>query len=118
VGPHVAFDERTVTALCTDQLHYAAPQEIAVAGTAWTWEGTHCSERFDFKQYRLVWKTGATPPTDPSDGTVVYTGTTAGTTHTPLASKSYVIFADYSARKQSGVVEGSSDPEVGSIHTT
>lgn len=117
-GPHVVIDERTVTALCTDQLHYAAPQEIAVSGSTWTWVGAHCSDRFDFKQYRLVWKTGATPPTDPDDGTTVYTGTAATATHSPLGSKSYVVFADYSARQQSGVVEGSSDPEVGSIHAT
>jgi hypothetical protein len=113
-GPHVVIDERTVTVICTSDLHYAAPQEIAVTGEAWTWAGPHCSNRFDFKQYRLVWKTGTAAPTSPSDGTTVYTGTVAGTTHAPLAGKTYAAFADYSARKQSGVVEGSSDPEVGS----
>lgn len=113
-GPHVVIDEQTVTVLCTSDLHYAAPQEITVVGSTWTWAGPHCSDRFDFKQYRLVRKTGVAPA-NPDDGTTVYTGTVAGTTHAPVFGEVYVAFADYSARKQSGVVEGSSDPEVGSI---
>lgn len=117
---HIAFAELTVTALCTSDLNYAAPQEIALSGSAWTWAGGtldgpgHCSGRFDFKQYRLVEKTGFTASTSPSDGTVLQTVTAGSATQAPTAGRTYTVFADYSDRKQTGVIEGSSDPRVGS----
>lgn len=112
-GRHLALDELTLQALCTSQPHYAAPQVLRVSGTSWTWEGPHCSSRYDFLQYRLIEKTGTTPSKDPSEGTTVYTGTTASTTFTPLAGQTYTIFADYDARGI-GSVEDSSEPELGS----
>jgi len=111
--PHLALHSQQLTALCTSALHYTAPQEIAHDGNDWTWTGTQCSNRFDFKQYRLVHKTGSTPST-PADGTTVYTGTTASFTGVATSGETYVAFADYSARQQTGVVEGSSSAEVGS----
>jgi len=117
---HVVFDEHTMTALCTSGLHYAAPQHVKRVGSAWTWEGGdlngagHCSGRFDFLQYRLVEKAGFTPSTSPSDGTVRATVTTAAATFAPTFANTYTVFADYSSRGQTGVVEGSSDPVVGS----
>ena len=110
---HIVFDEHTLTALCTSELHYSAPQEITESGDTWTWLGPHCSDRFDFLQYRLVHKTGAIPA-NPADGTTVYTGTAATTSHVPLPGETYVAFADYNGRSGS-TVDGSSDPEVGSI---
>ena len=113
-GRHLTMDSLTLTALCTSGLHYAAPQIIAHDGTDWTWTGSHCSDRFDFKQYRLVRKSGSSASTSPSDGTVVYTGTPATFTGVKTTANTYTVFADYSARKQTDVIEGSSDPEIGS----
>ena len=112
------LDEHSLSALCTSELHYAAPQQIKVASSTWTWEGSHCSDRFDFKQYRLYEHTsimngvGTAASGTP---TLKYTGTAATTAWGPaVTSRYYHVFADYSSRKQSGVVEGSSSVEVGS----
>ena len=112
-GRHLVSDEHTLTALCTSALHYAAPQLLQRSGDLWTWLGPHCSDRFDFLQYRLVVKAGTTPSATPADGTVVYTGTSKTTLYTPSSNYVYTLFADYNARGGSSV-EGSSGPEVGS----
>lgn len=112
-GRHLTIDEHTLTALCTSDLHYAAPQVIAHDGTDWTWTGGHCSSRFDFLQYRLVRKTGFEPGTGPSDGTTVYTGTPATFTGVATNGNTYTVFCDYNARKGS-TIDGSSGVEVGS----
>jgi hypothetical protein len=112
-GTYIVIDEHTLTALCTSTLHYAAPQLLQLSGELWTWNGPHCSDRFDFLQYRLVEKTGSTASTDPDDGDVVYTGTTANVTFATTSGRTYTVFADYNARG-AATVEGSSDPEVGS----
>lgn len=113
-GRHLALGALSLTALCTSALHYAAPQEIAEAADAWSWEGSQCSSRWDFNQYRLVRKTGSAPQT-PSDGTVVYTGTLAAAAHTPVSGDTYTIFADYHARAglSGSTVDGSSSAVVG-----
>ena len=113
-GKHLVLDEHTLTALCTSTLHYAAPQLLQLSGSLWTWNGPHCSDRFDFLQYRLVEKTGSTASSTPSDGTVVYTGTTANVTFATTSGRTYTVFADYNARG-AATVEGSSDSEVGSF---
>ena len=112
-GRHLVLDEMSLTALCTSSLHYTAPQSLAVVSGTWTWLGPHCSDRFDFLQYRLVSKTGIVPSTDPTDGTVEYTGTAATVDVVAASGKTFTIFADYNARGGSSV-DGSSDPEVGS----
>lgn len=115
-GRHIAVAELTLECLCTSQEHYAAPQHLTHTGGdggTWSWEGAHCSDRFDFLQYRLVQKAGSSPSTDPSDGTVLYTGTTASTTGSATSGNTYTVFADYDARG-GGAVEDSSEPEVGS----
>ena len=118
-GLQCVVEEFTVSAICTSDMHYAAPQEIKLAGSNWTWAGaTHCRGRFDFVEYDLVYKAGASPPSSPADGTSA--GKVSGTeaiSVSALASKTYCIFAVYNARKN-GLVEGASDPIVGSIKTT
>ncbi len=116
-GRHLTIDEHTMTAICTSDLQYSAPQVVRHdlgEAEVWNWEGAHCSNRFDFVQYRLVRKAGITASTDPTDGTVIYTGTAATTTQTATSGFTYTVFADYSSRKQTSVIEGSSSAEVGS----
>lgn len=116
-GRHIAVAELGLDGLCTSDLHYSAPQQIKHAGGDWTWEGGRCSTRFDFLQYRLVWKVGSTAPTSPADGDVVYTGTAATFTGVATVGRTYAIFADYNGRG-GATVEGSSSPEVGSYLAT
>lgn len=114
-GKHVSMLELSVSALCTAQPHYTAPQRIRYtdSGTLWEWAGAQCSQRFDFWRYRLVKKSGAAPSSTPADGTVVYTGTTASAVVSSEQGYTFTVFADYDARGR-GTVEGSSDPERGS----
>ena len=114
----MVLSEHSLSALCTSSLHYAAPQKIKLTSTnAWTWEGAHCSDRYDFKQYRFYEHTsimngvGTAASGTP---TLKYTGTSAAATVTKVTGRYYHAFADYSARKQSGVIEGTSSVEVGS----
>ncbi len=111
---NVAIDEFTVQAWCTSRLHYAAPQHLQVSGDAWTWQGPHCSSRFDFVRYNLVEKIGILFSDDPSDGTSVYTGTTAATTYTPIAGRTYTIFAEYHPYDTSATPLDASEPVLGS----
>ena len=117
-GKHMVISVLTLTALCTSQLHYSAPQQLARSGTTWTWEGSHCSDRFDFMTYVLRRATGSTP-TGPTSGTAVYTGTAATTTHTAVSGDTYAVFAQYSARQgtSAGTADGNSGNEVGSYLT-
>lgn len=111
-GQHLALDELTLTALCTSGLHYAAPQVFARSGTTWTWEGAHCSDRFDFLTYVVRRATGSIPAS-PTAGTDVYTGTAATTTHTAVSGDTYVVFAQYNARGGKAAEDNSSSTEVG-----
>lgn len=118
-GKHLAVSSLTVTALCASALTYAAPQQLAESSDVWTWTGPHCSDRFDFFRYRLGRKAGSTPPETPADAdAIVYTGTAATTTHTPVAGQAYAIFADYDGRGQGAVEGSSSGSEVGAFLTT
>jgi len=109
---HLAYAECTLVAWCTSEPFYAAPQELALTGTdGWSWEGSHCSARYDFLGYRLVERLGSSPSTDPTDGTVVYQDTDPEATHTAQVGRFYTVFADYGDR---GAIVGSSSPEVGS----
>jgi len=118
-GQHIAIGADTVSAICTRAPYYAAPQNLQVSSDTWTWDGDHCSSRFDFIQYRLAYASGATPPTltpatpAPEEATVAYTGTTATTTQTAGTGRAWVIVADYGSRS-SGTVEGTSSTIVGS----
>ena len=113
-GAHFVYEDFMLSALCTSALHYESPQQIAHDSGTWSWEGTHCSNRFDFKQYRLVRKSGSSPSTSPSDGVLLYTGEDAAAVRGSSSGNAYTVFADYASRKQSGVSEGSSSVEVGS----
>jgi len=118
-GLQCVSEEFTVKAWCMSDAHYTAPQELKLAGSLWTWVGADmCRGRFDFVEYDLVYKTGATAPSSPADGTSAGKVSDAETIDvTSLASKTYCIFATYNARKN-GLVEGASEPVVGSIKTT
>ncbi len=111
-GKHVAGETFTLEALCTSNEHYNAPQLLRFAGGTWTWDGPICSGRYDFFQFRLIEKDGATAPTTPADGTAVYTGTLATTTNGGSSGKAYTIFADYNARGASSI-ENTSTNELG-----
>jgi len=107
---HVAFAELAVSALCTSDLFYSAPQELAHDGTDWTWNGTHCSNRFDFHPtagFILRRKTGSAP-TGPTDGTSVYSGQDSTITAAAVSGDTYGIFAQYDARGD-GTADGNSD---------
>jgi len=113
-GRAVAFDEYTITALCTSAPSYTAPQTLKVAGDTWSWSGPWCSARFDFVSYTLGFKLGTTPATDAADlDGVVYTGTNTETVAAPVSGRVYHIFANYASRGTA--VEGSSPVELGSF---
>ncbi len=113
-GRHIAFDQFTVTAMCTSQPYYAAPERFTVAGGTATWVGAQCSSRYDFLRYRVGYVAGAIPVESPSDATIVYTGT--ATTATGVTGGGvYMVWADYSARG-GGVVSASSDGRLIGAH--
>lgn len=113
-GRHIAFDELSLTALCTSQPHYAAPQELVRSGDNWTFEGAQCSSRFDFLQFRLMYKSGSAPGETPADMTAsVWTGTSEVFTYSPTGSRTYSLFADYAPRGGAVVVNSSKGNLVG-----
>ena len=118
---HVVFDEHTVTALCTSDLHYSAPQQLRNVADTWLWEGPHCSDRFDFVQYRMYSRSGSDPTGEPGEvgSTLIYTGAPATHARAPAAATTYTVFADYSVRQTdqglpASTIDGSSSPVVGS----
>jgi hypothetical protein len=114
-GQHLALSGLDLTVLCTSALHYSAPQELTITGgTAFAWEGAHCSDRWDFINYQLVELIGTSPANDPTEGTVLYTGTTASFSGVAQAGYTYTVFANYGSRPGGTVVLGTSDPEKGS----
>ena len=117
-GRHMVLSEHTLRARCTSSLNYAAPQELKyqVAGNHWSWEGSHCSDRYDFRQYRLFESENImTVPTTAQGQIEKYKGTAAQVPGIFRdTEKFYTVFADYSSRGQTGVIEGSNTSEVGS----
>lgn len=106
-GKHLVLVGMTLTAWCTSRPFFAAPQQLRVNGSTWTWDGSLCSPRYDFIQYRLGYKAGGTPPATPADADgFAYTGTAETASHAPVGGRSYAIFADYGDR---GTVEASSN---------
>lgn len=118
-GRHLAYDELSLTALCTSQPHYAAPQELNISGNTWTWKGPHCSSRFDYLQYRLGYKTGGSPGATPGDmDGWVYEGTAETTSHAPVGGRVYSIFVDYDPRSTGSATHFSSGARVGAFEVT
>jgi hypothetical protein len=98
---NIAMQELTLTALCSSQEHYSPPQKLAWDGDeTWTWEGSHCSSRFDFIQYRMGYVSGDEPVEEVGslDGTVDTTGNET-LTHAPTSGRTYCIFAEYQPRQ-------------------
>ncbi len=112
-GGHVAMADVSLRAMCTSLPHYAAPQRLRYNVTRWEWDGDHCAARYDFLRYRVLRKNGTHPSSNPSDGTVVYTGTEARWTGSQISGQIYTVFAQYNSRGGTAV-EASSDPDVGS----
>jgi len=118
-GRHVAWTQCNFEAVCTSQLAYAAPQHLAYAGAggghAWTWEGAHCSDRFDFVRYQIEGNASGTPPETLGSGDIVfYQGTAATSAFVGSSGYGYTVFAEYSARGYAGgSAEGSSVKETG-----
>lgn len=112
-GRHMVLAELGLTAVCTSAADYSAPQQLLWDLGRWTWLGDHCSLRYDFKQFRLVRKTGEEPSRDADDGDLLYTGTDPFWEGQQSAGSTYTVFADYCSRANADI-EGSSGPEVGS----
>lgn len=116
-GKHVAFDEFNVSALCTSQPRYHAPQELRLSGETWSWVGSWCSSRFDFLQFRLGYKAGSLPSSVADCDGFVYTGTNTEYAAPSVAGRFYVVFADYS-RRGGSAPDASSEPVLGSYLET
>ena len=114
-GKQLAFDEYTVSALCTSAARYTAPQELQVAGDTWSWRGEWCVPRFDFVSFTLGYVAGASAVATVAelDG-IVYTGTADETAAAPVAGRTYQVFAGYNGHG-GATVDTYSDAVVGSF---
>lgn len=98
-GRHLALEEYRVTALCTSQPVYTAPQQLRVAGNIWTWKAPQATPRFDFLRFRLGFVDGSAPVSTPAElDSVLYTGTGLEAAVPTEAGRVYQIFADYDPR--------------------
>lgn len=115
---HLVFESCRLTAVCTTAPHYTAPQELRIRGNVIRWNGSQCSPRFDFLQYRVGFVAGSTPAATPDDlDTVEFTGTAIEAPISPAPGRTYSVFADYDPRG-SGSAAASSSALVGSWVTT
>jgi hypothetical protein len=103
-GRHLVANDTGIEAMCTSDLYYAPPQQVAYSGSSWTWVGeNHCRGRHDFVSYALAYIVGSTPSSLFSDYTQV--GASVGTeaiTHTPVSGRTYCVFAEYNRHGKSG----------------
>jgi len=113
-GQNLALSSLDLSVLCTSAYHYAAPQEVITAGGSFTWEGAHCSARWDFIEFYLVELIGSSPANDPTEGVVLYQGTDVSFSGVEQAGYTYTVFASYAHRPGSIVIAGYSEPERGS----
>jgi len=113
-GRQIAFDQFNVTALCTSQPRYTAPQRFGITFQTMSWAGEWVTPRFDFLQFRVGYKAGTTPATSPDDcDAIIYTGSNTEYAEAVVAGRVYSVFADYNSRGGSAV-EASSTADVGS----
>ena len=129
-GRQMTLDEQSFRGVCTGATAYSAPQSLKLDGSTWTWSGgsggvnrEHVTSRYDFVQYRLGYKAGATPAATPADlDATVFTGVASTVTEVGAAAtgKTYSIFAEYNHRgSTSGVIEGASPgDEIGATLAT
>ncbi len=117
-GKQLAFDEVTVTAMCTSQPHYAAPQQTKLVGSVLSWVGAHCEARFDFLRYRVGYVVSNTPAETPADcAGFAYTGTHREAAISVVAGRTYSVFADYDPRETGTPAGSSSGRAVGAFVT-
>lgn len=112
---HVAVESFTVTAMCTSQPRQIAPQQLRLAGDTWRWEGSYCTDRFDFVEFELAFVEGSTPAASYAEmeGSV-YTGTDEETAVGGVAGRVYHLFARYNGHGGSSTLAETSPVEVGS----
>lgn len=113
-GRHLALDEMTLEAICTDGLYYAPPQVVAEDGAGLSWSGAQCQNRFDFMRYKVVSVLGSTPPANANSGTEEGLTSSAAWSGPTTSGRTYAVFAQYNSRGSAASVEGSSDLVVGS----
>lgn len=112
-GRHITFETYTVTAYCTSQPYYTSPEQLRYVSGSWTWAGLQCSNRFDFKGYRLGYQAGSKPAEDPNETNIIYTGTATTYTVAKVSGRVYTVWADYDPRK-TGTAAATSSLVVGS----
>lgn len=118
---HIAYDSFAVTALCTSDEHYTAPQTLKRSGgDIWTWDADSASNRFDFKEFDFGYVTGDEPVSSPLDASWNSLETTtygmSSQTYTP--GRVYQVFATYNPRSTSATATHYSAPERGSYLVT
>lgn len=113
-GRHIALERLELSAYCTSEPSFVAPQRLRRGFLQWEWDGEHCSSRFDFLRYRLVRRSGQQPSRTPTDGSTVYLGTEPRWTGGGSSGSTYTIFAEFNSRGGE-LAEGHSEPEVGSF---
>lgn len=115
-GRHCSFATIRVEAHCSATDSYTAPQELRHSSglNRWDWQGLRCSARYDFIDFRMLRKTGSSPSSSVTDGTVVYTGANPYAILPKIGGETYTVFARYGAR---GTVTHTSDPIVGAYRS-
>ncbi len=116
---HIAYETFTITAQCTSDEHYTAPQGLKRTGDTWEWDPTSATQRFDFLHFQLGYVPGDTPATDPTDAAWVNTNTSSygmGIANY-AAGRTYQVFAVYDPRG-TGSAAYYSEPERGSYVVT
>ena len=117
---HVAYETYTLTAVCTSQEHYTAPQVMKLAGSTFTWNPAAAQQRFDFHEFVFGYITGDTPADSPlSTGWTTVSTTTYGMADgSPVGNgRVYQVFAGYDPRG-TGASAYYSDAERGSYIVT
>lgn len=116
---HIAYETFTVTAQCTSDEHYTAPQGLTRNADTWEWNPTSAIGRFDFMQFQLGYVTGDTPATSPLDSGWVNVNTSSyGMGLAPyVPGRVYQVFAVYDPRG-TGSAAYYSAPERGSYMVT
>jgi hypothetical protein len=116
---HIAYETYTVTAQCTSQPLYTAPQTLKRNNDTWTWDAAPAQQRFDFLHFRFGYVVGDTPVDSPLDSgwTNVNTTTYGMSATSTEPGRVYQVFAAYDPRG-TGSEAYYSAPERGSYRVT
>jgi hypothetical protein len=95
-GKHHAFEEYTVTALCTSRPDYQSPEQLQYVDGNIEWQGEWISRRFDFLRYTLGYTSDGVPVASSSDlDAIIYQGTESSFEYAADSGFVYQVFADY-----------------------